>query len=95
MIRGANVVLDINIIVIVVVFLQQVRVRLQSVLQFLGALLVQFALAQIVCGSVQLAGRLPLVLRFPQLLLVLHPPVLEPRFHLAERNQRCLIEFAI
>lgn len=79
MILGAYVILYIHI---VVVLIQHVRVRLLSVFQFLRALIIQFALAGVVCGSLQLPRSLPLVLRFPQLLLVLHASVLEPRFYL-------------
>lgn len=86
MIRGANIVLDVHL---VLVLLQHVRVRLQSLLQLLRGLVAQFALAGVVVrGPLQLPGRLPLVLRFPQLLLMLHPPVLEPGFNLRGKNAK-------
>lgn len=85
MIRGTNVVLDVHVVVLVV-FLQHERVRFQAALQLLRALLVHVALTGNVRGSLQISGRLPFVLCLPQLLLVLHPPVLEPRFYLRRVN---------
>lgn len=82
MIRGANIILDVHVVVVVVVFLQQVRVRLQSVFQLLCVLVVQFTLAGVIPRSLHLSGCLPFILRFSQLFLVLHPPILKPRFYL-------------
>ena len=85
MLRGANVLLDVHI-VLVLVLVQQVGAGLRPALQLLRVLLVHFALARVLRGpGVRVTRMFPIVLCLPQLFLVLHPPILKPRFHLYMR----------
>lgn len=91
MVRGADVVLDVHVVVLFLVLVQHVRVRLQRLFELLAALVVQLALARILRRSVHVPGTFTVVLRLSQLLLVLHAPVLEPGFHLNAHRQHVLV----
>lgn len=82
MIRGANVVLDVHVFIVLV---PHVGVWLQAVRELLAG---PVGLSAALRRALRVPGGLPVVLRFPQLLLVLHPSVLEPRFYLSGEEKR-------